>query len=132
MTKPNLTAEITDTSNVARALAQAVHSVIRAIDISNGDRPQPCWDELSFERQGELAGAVVKSLIGPGKLPEEVHDEWRASKAADGWTYGEDSDEEAKTSPLMVPWADMTERVRRKSFVLPALIAIMRGERYFA
>ena len=43
------------------------------------------------------------------KIAENVHEVWAAGRIADGWTYGEKRDDEKKTTPCLVPYADLTE-----------------------
>ena len=43
------------------------------------------------------------------KIAENVHEVWAAGRVADGWTYGEKRDDEKKTTPCLVPYADLTE-----------------------
>ena len=43
------------------------------------------------------------------QLAEHVHDVWAEGRLAEGWTYGERRDDEAKTHPGLVPYADLSE-----------------------
>lgn len=43
------------------------------------------------------------------RLAENAHDVWAAKRIADGWTYGAKRDDDAKTHPCLVPYADLPE-----------------------
>jgi predicted ThiF/HesA family dinucleotide-utilizing enzyme len=55
------------------------------------------------------------------------HDLWRQVKEADGWTYGEQRDENKRTHPDFVSWDDLPEVEQEKSLTMvrqiPALLA---------
>ena len=46
-------------------------------------------------------------------LAENAHDHWAQRRLADGWTYGPRRDDDAKTHPGLVPYADLSESERR-------------------
>lgn len=41
------------------------------------------------------------------QIAENVHDVWAASRIKEGWTYGTMRDSAAKTTPCLVPYADL-------------------------
>ena len=43
------------------------------------------------------------------QLAEHVHDVWAAGRLADGWTTGPRRDDDAKTHPGLVPYAELSE-----------------------
>ena len=43
------------------------------------------------------------------KLAEKVHEVWAAGRLAQGWRYGKVRDDEAKTTPCLVPYAQLPE-----------------------
>ena len=43
------------------------------------------------------------------KIAENVHENWSIGRIADGWTYGETRDDEKKTTPCLVPYAELTD-----------------------
>ncbi len=42
-------------------------------------------------------------------IAENVHDVWAAGRIAEGWVYGEKKDAERKTTPLLVPYNELTD-----------------------
>jgi hypothetical protein len=45
-------------------------------------------------------------------LAENVHENWAAGRIADGWVYGEERDDERRTTPCLVPYSELTEEER--------------------
>ncbi len=43
------------------------------------------------------------------RLAEHVHDVWAEGRLAEGWTYGPRRDDDAKTHPGLVPYAELAE-----------------------
>lgn len=43
------------------------------------------------------------------QLAESVHDTWAARRLADGWVWGPKRDDDAKTHPSLVPYAELSE-----------------------
>ena len=42
-------------------------------------------------------------------IAENVHETWAAGRLADGWRYGAVRDDAAKTTPCLVPYAELPE-----------------------
>lgn len=43
------------------------------------------------------------------KIAENVHEVWAAGRIAEGWTYGQVRDDAKKTTPCLVPYADLPD-----------------------
>ncbi len=43
------------------------------------------------------------------KIAENVHDVWAAGRISEGWVLGDTKDTEKKTTPLLVPYALLSE-----------------------
>ena len=43
------------------------------------------------------------------KLAESVHDNWAIVRIDQGWTYGQIRDDNVKTHPALVPYAELSE-----------------------
>lgn len=62
-----------------------------------------------------VAGPGVPMRIDPEELEElsrAEHDRWMGSKLADGWTFGAVRDDTARLHPDIVPYDDLTERIK--------------------
>ena len=43
------------------------------------------------------------------KIAENVHEVWAQGRISQGWTYGEKRDDNAKTTPCLVPYSELSE-----------------------
>lgn len=43
------------------------------------------------------------------RIAENVHEVWAAGRIAEGWIYGEAKDAGKKTTPLLIPYAELPE-----------------------
>ncbi len=43
------------------------------------------------------------------KIAENVHENWSASRIAEGWTLGTERDDVKKTTPCLVPYSELPE-----------------------
>ncbi|MBR7165009.1 MAG: Ryanodine receptor Ryr [Clostridia bacterium] len=43
------------------------------------------------------------------KIAENVHETWAQGRLKEGWTYGEERNDTAKTTPCMVPYSLLPE-----------------------
>jgi hypothetical protein len=43
------------------------------------------------------------------RLAENAHDRWAELRMSEGWTYGERRDDDARTHPDLVPYAQLPE-----------------------
>ncbi len=43
------------------------------------------------------------------KLAENAHDHWASRRIAEGWTFGEKRDDEAKRHPCLVPYDQLPD-----------------------
>ena len=63
--------------------------------------PQPI-DTKSVNLPQELE-ALVEAMA------KNVHDVWAAGRIVEGWTYGEERDDEHKKHPCLVPYEELPE-----------------------
>lgn len=110
-------------------VAEACHEANREYCASLGDDSQPAWDDAPDWQKASARNGVIAVLSHPDMTPEDSHNNWLAEKDADGWTYGETKDPQAKTHPCMVAYHELPEEQRRKdelfietvrSFMVPA------------
>ncbi|NJP27092.1 hypothetical protein FLW53_23405 [Microbispora sp. SCL1-1] len=105
-------------------VARICHEANRALQLATGDpAPSPAWDEApEWQRASAIAG--VEEARG-GATPEELHEAWCEAKWATGWTYGEAKDDEAKTHPCLVPYADLPSEQRAKDELFRAIVTAL-------
>ncbi|MES2779928.1 MAG: RyR domain-containing protein [Bacteroidota bacterium] len=98
-------------------VARACHEANKSYCESIGDTSQVSWDDAQ-DWQKESAIAGVKFLFeNPETTPEGQHAAWSKDKIADGWSYGEVKDAEAKTHPCLVPYDQLPEAQREKDVI---------------
>ena len=58
------------------------------------------------------------------KIARQVHEVWSQGRIDTGWTYGEHRDDDAKTTPCLVPYDELSEE--EKSFDRETAIGTLR------
>ena len=43
------------------------------------------------------------------KIAENVHEVWAVGRMTEGWVYGKQKNNEAKTNPCLVPYSELSE-----------------------
>lgn len=94
------------------AIAELAHEANRIYCQTLGDRSQQPWKEAAEWQRDSAKDGVRHALKGGG--PEASHENWLATKKAEGWTYGPTKDPEKKTHPCFVPYAELPADQRRK------------------
>jgi DNA-binding transcriptional MerR regulator len=107
----------------ATDIAQVIHAANRELQIIYGDpAPSPDWyDAPEYQRQ-ESTASVLEALSDPGRTPEQNHQGWVDRMQADGWTYGEVKNPEAKTHPTLLPWDELPAEQQLKDRVFIAIV----------
>ncbi len=61
------------------------------------------------------------------KLSENAHEVWSASRISQGWVWGPERNDDAKTHPCLIPYDDLdeSEKVHDRNAVAGALLAIL-------
>lgn len=67
----------------------------------NNYTPQPI-DTSAIQLPEELEPLVEQ-------MAKNVHVVWAAGRISEGWTYGENRDDEKKTHPCLVPYEELPE-----------------------
>lgn len=105
---------------VEEIAARAAHDVNNAYCRAIGDAPSPEWDDMTeAQRAGVIEGAA-HALAGGS--PEKSHELWMQTRIDEGWLYGEVKDFEKKTSPCLVPYAELPEAQRAKDAIFQAVV----------
>ena len=114
---------------LAENIAAVIHDANRRLQVIEGDPvPSPLWDEAPQRQIDVAVESVLLALDDPGRTPEENHAGWMDRLIADGWTYGPVKDEQAKTHPLLVDWAELPEDARRKDRLFLSVVRALAPE----
>ena len=135
---------------VREQLARSIHEDYVAR--GTGGAYQRAWDELddaSRESSRAAADAIIERLATIGfelqplrqwgvasavfaadqvdDLAADEHARWRAEREAAGWRWAPTRDDAAKTNPLLVDWAELSDEAkehnRRSTEALPQMLA---------
>ena len=104
-------------------VARVCHEANRALQVIQADPANsvnPAWDDLDSETRASAVHGVVGVL--DGQTPEQSHENWSAFKRERGWVYGPTKDEQAKTHPLLVPYADLDDAAKIKDALFVAIV----------
>lgn len=113
--------------DLAEDIASVVHDANRRWQIVLGDEwPSPVWDDAPERQVIGVTASVRAVLDDPGMTPEDNHERWLASLAADGWTHGLVKDEIARTHPCLVHWPDLPVHEQAKDRLLIAIVGALR------
>jgi hypothetical protein len=104
-------------------IARVCHEVSRAFcKFELDDHSHLPWEQApKWQRDSVIAG-VKAALANPNMRPFESHDSWMAQKVAEGWTYGEVKDAEAKTHPCIKPWIALPRAQQLKDVLFLAVV----------
>lgn len=108
-------------------VAQVAHEINRAYCAALGDASQPAWFEAPGWQQRSAINGVLFHLRNPDAGPEASHTNWLQEKAAEGWTYGESKDPEAKTHPCIVPFDELPVEQQAKDYLFRAVVHSLVG-----
>lgn len=102
-------------------IARAVHEVNRCYRESIGEVPGPHWDVAPESMQESVLAGVKAVVVGEIVCGEGSHEGWLKRKYDEGWVYGPEKDEEAKTHPCMLPWERLPKEQRVKDALFVAI-----------
>jgi hypothetical protein len=103
-------------------IARTAHEVNRAYCEGHGDNTQVPW-EMAPEWQRHSAIEGVKYFYdNPQATGEEMHNNWKAQKVAEGWIYGEVKDAVRQTHPCIVPYNKLPFSQRVKDFLFLSVV----------
>jgi hypothetical protein len=110
------------------AIAVVAHEANRAYCEVIGDASQKSWHEAAQWQRDSARAGVRAALDGTARTPEAQHEAWAEHKRADGWVYGPEKSEAAKTHPCLVPYADLPVEQRRKDHLFRAVVQALTAQ----
>lgn len=111
------------TDKMILACAEVVHEANRIYCEAIGDTSQvPFKQAPAWQRDSAIDG-VIAALNGA--TPRELHENWCATKRADGWVFGTAKDADAKTHPCLVPYAELPPQQQAKDRLFGEVVRAM-------
>jgi hypothetical protein len=107
-------------------IAMLCHSINAAFFLSQGDESHLPWEQTPDELKKSIEYGVKLHLENPDTTPEQLHESWLKEKEAQGWTYGEVKDFEAKTHPCFKPYAELPAEQKAKDYLFKAVVNLAR------
>lgn len=109
-------------------MARVAHAVIRELQIVNGEKPSPLWDD----GPGGMREATRTSICGAlaGEEPSDQWARWSKEMRADGWVRGDVKNPHANppTHPCLVgDWDDLPFSQKVKDSAFRAVTDLMGG-----
>lgn len=108
-------------------IASVAHAINAAYCASLGDDSQVVWEDAPEWQRASLIAGVEMHLANPDATPEQSHESWLAQKLAQGWTYGEVKDVEAKTHPCCRPYAELPPEQKSKDYLVRAVVHALKN-----
>jgi len=105
-------------------IARIVHEANRAYCISLGDFSHRSWQNTSPEIRATTIRGVRYLRANPSATPEQMHENWKRDKVAQGWRYGPKKCAEAKTHPCIVPYCELPTEQRFKDYLFSAIVRL--------
>ena len=115
-------------TSAARAIqiAQVMHEAMRAWQAANGQTPAPTWSRAPKWMKEASAASIAWRIENPDAPASAQHDQWMATKKADGWKFGKTKDGKKKTHPMMVPYSQLPEFEKRKDALVNAIVDALK------
>lgn len=98
-------------------IAAACHEANRQYCRMLGDNSQVPWGRAPGWQQASAIDGVRGIVDGRVKTPADSHAQWMAEKLDQGWSYGPQKSEVAKTHPCLVPYAELPADQRKKDLI---------------
>jgi hypothetical protein len=106
-------------------IARVVHEAVRAFQTALGEAAAAPWDSAEDWQRQSTREAIAFQIANPSAPPSAEHDRWMAERLRDGWVFGPVKDASAKTHPLLIPYAQLSDAQRRKDALIKAIVSAL-------
>lgn len=107
-------------------IAEVCHEANRVIQrLVDDPVVSPVWEEApEWQILANIEG--VRGALR-GNTPEASHESWLEHRLADGWVYGPEKDEAAKTHPCLIPYDELPPQQRIKDVLFVGIVRALSG-----
>lgn len=108
-------------------IAQVCHEANRVVTSHIKDVPvQASWAECPEDMRKSCVRGVEFAIANPDATPSAQHEAWMADRIANGWTLGPERSEALKTHPMLIPYDQMPEEVKKKDALFKNIVNALR------
>ena len=100
-----------------KQIAKTAHAIHRAYCLEMGIPTQPKWEDVNDDHKKVVYNSIKHIISEDIKTVEESHNQFVASKHAQGWIFGEAYSIENKTNPRMTDFSRLTKEQRIKEML---------------
>lgn len=111
-------------------IAEVCHEANRAYCLSHNDKSHKPWKETSWSTKQSAIAGVVYLIENPEASLAGLHQHWLDTRKREGWVYGEEKDELAKTHPCMLPYEELPELQKKKDDLFRAIVLVLTTEAF--
>lgn len=106
-------------------IARVCHEYNRAFCSYLGDNSQTSWEAAPDWQRSSAINGVQFHIANPDAGDSASHDAWMAEKVANGWVYGPQKDEVAKTHHCIVAFEDLPPEQQLKDTMFRNTVHLM-------
>jgi hypothetical protein len=107
-------------------IAKVCHEANRALRAALGEGQYPAWEDCPERKQELVCKGVRFHIKCRGKAtPKQSHYNWILGMQADGWTYGEEFDADAKKHPCLVPFDELPPEQQLKDELFANIVRML-------
>lgn len=103
-------------------LARVAHEANRAFCEAHGDFSHQAWDRVPVWQRESMIHGVDFNLSHPDAEPGDQHENWMREKVDNGWVYGAEKSDEAKTHPCLIPWEELPLVQKSKDVLFQSIV----------
>ena len=112
--------------DVVRISSKLVHALNNSICALNGEEQVEWEDAPAYMREG--LQMAIKHGFEKGVDPRQGHEDWMASRIAQGWTLGPVKSIENKVSPCLIPYDDLPYEQRVKDSIRAGVVEFFKTQ----
>lgn len=109
--------------DIMRQCARIAHEAVCGLRQANGFGDCPPWAETTHEERSQAMHQVAAVIRQRNFSMEDIHERYVNEMQDMGWTYAEgEADPNFKTSPLLVPFAQLPLEQQQEDMVFRAVV----------